>query len=105
MALLLVLIAKERRASDVPGSKALALSNREMWKVVGRCELRSPGPKLLFPHSPRLLLFLPAAAMLFAVVPGFDGLEHAVALGSRGPDRFVLLEANLVIAFTLAIVV
>src|SRR5262249_43914248 len=38
------------------------------------------------PDSAWLLLFFPAAAVLFAVVPRLNRLQHVVALGPRSPD-------------------
>jgi hypothetical protein len=44
-------------------------------------------------------------ALAFAVVPGFDRLQHIVALQPRGPQRFVLLQADFIIPLALAFVI
>src|SRR5207249_4808232 len=54
----------------------------------------------------QLVLFpVAAAALMLAVVPGLDSLQHTVALRPRRPNRFILLQANLVVPFALAFVV
>ena len=45
------------------------------------------------------------AAVVFTVVPRFHGLQHAVALAARCPDRFILLQADFVVPLALTIVV
>ena len=51
-------------------------------------------------------LFHPAAPLRgVAVVPGFDGRQHVIPLLPRGPDGFVLLQADFVVPFAVAILI
>ena len=50
-------------------------------------------------------LFHPAPFRGVAVVPGFNGRQHVVPLLPRGPDGFVLLQADFIIPLAIAILV